>query len=132
MDILTGLKNFLQWINDNWTSIVIIIGLTIAIATKAKEYFSKSNEEKIEIAKKQIEQIILKLVTDAEVDYEEWVEAGSIKRSQVIEELFLNYPVLSKVTNQDELIDWIDMIIDEALDIMRDVFEKNTENENNE
>ena len=79
MNILNGIQNFLQFINDHWTNIIVIIGLVIAIIKKAKDYFSKSDEEKIAIAKKQIEEIMLRFVTDAECDYREWVSAGEIK-----------------------------------------------------
>lgn len=125
MVVLNGVKNFLELINQNWTVIVIIIGLVLAIAKKAKNYFSKSDEEKIEIAKQQIKEIIFKLISDAEVDYEEWKKAGSIKRSQVIEEIFVEYPILSKAVNQEELIKWIDEIIDEALVTLREIVAEN-------
>lgn len=127
MSVLNGIRNFLQFINDNWTVVVVIIGLIIAIYKKAKYYFSKSNEEKVEIAKKQIRETILKMVTDAEVDYETWAKAGAIKRAKVIEEIFVMYPILAKVTNQEELISWIDKMIDEALKTMRDIFKENLE-----
>ena len=126
LNYLTGIQNLLQFINDNWTSIIIIIGLAISIAKKINDYSKKTSEEKIEIAKQQISETILKMVTDAEEDYYQWVSAGSVKRSQVIEEIFMKYPVLSKVTNQKELISWIDMTIDNALKTMREVFEKQT------
>ena len=105
MNILTGIQNFLEIVNNNWTTIIVIIGLIIAISKKAKNYFSKSDEEKIAIAKKQIQETMLRMITEAEISYEEWNKAGSIKRSQVIEEIFTNYPVLSKVVNQEELIE---------------------------
>lgn len=124
-NMLYAIQNFLQLINDNWTVIIIIIGLIIAITQKAKTFFSKSDDEKIEIAKKQIQQTMLKLVTDAETDYLEWKNAGSVKRAQVIEKIFETYPILSKVTNQEELIKWIDEVIDESLETMRKVFEEN-------
>ena len=128
MDIvLNGVRNFLQFINDNWTAIIVIIGLFIALYKKIKNYLKLSNEEKINITKKHIEETILKLVTDAEEDYQEWVKAGAVKRAQVIEEIFLLYPVLSKVTDQEELIVWIDEVIDNALKIMRDIFAQNAE-----
>ena len=125
MNILNGLKNFLQLINDNWTTIIVIIGLIIAIAKKGKDFFCKSDEEKIEIAKKQISVYILKLISDAECDYNEWVKAGSIKRSQVIAQIFAEYPILSKVTNQEELIAWLDDTINEALKELRKIVEEN-------
>ena len=122
MNVLTGIQNFLQLINNNWVVIITIIGLLIAIYKKIKNYLRLSNDEKIAIAKKQIRETVLRLVTDAEEDYQEWVKAGAVKRAQVIEEIFLTYPILSKVTNQEELVAWIDMIIDEALETMRKIF----------
>lgn len=32
MNILNGVQNFLMLVNDNWTTIVVVIGLVIAIA----------------------------------------------------------------------------------------------------
>lgn len=125
MDILNGVKNFLSFINANWTTIIVIIGLCIALYKKAKDYFSKSDDEKIAIAKAQIEQTILKMITEAEVDYEDWVKAGEIKRSQVISEIFAEYPILDKVVNQKDLIAWIDEIIDDALETLRKIIDEN-------
>lgn len=127
MDIMTGIQNLLLFINSNWTAIIIIVGLINALIIRVRNYMSKSQEEKVAIAKAQIKEIILKLCTEAEMDYLEWVSAGSIKRSQVIDEIFATYPVLSKITNQDEVIEWIDDMIDEALETMRDIFEENCE-----
>lgn len=123
---LYGVQNFLQLLNDNWTTILIIISLVITLMQKAKVFFDKSDDEKIAIAKKHIQEIMLKLVTDAETDYLEWKNAGSIKRAQVIEEIFTAYPILLKVTDQEELINWIDSVIDESLETMREVFAKNS------
>ncbi len=113
---MDGIQNFLTFINDNWTSIIVIIGLILAIYKKAKVYFSKSNDEKIAIAKAQIKERILKIITDAEIDFE-----GSIKRSQVIGEIFEKYPILSKSINQQEVISWIDKEIDNSLKTLRKV-----------
>lgn len=125
MNFLNGLQNFLQLINDNWTTIIVIIGLALAVFKKAKSYFSKTDDEKIAIAKKQITETMLKMITDAEVDYEDWNKAGSIKRSQVIKEIFKEYPVLSKVTNQEEIIQFIDNAIDNSLKELRKTIEEN-------
>ena len=124
LNVLHGIQNFLQYVNNNWTAIVVVIGLIIAIAKKVIGFLNRSDEEKIYIAKKQIQETMLKLVTDAEIDYLEWVSAGAVKRSQVIEKIFTMYPILSKVIDHDSLFEWIDELIDNALDIMREVFEK--------
>lgn len=122
---LYAIQNFLQLVNDNWTVIIIIVALLISIGKKAKEFFSKSDDEKIAIAKKQVQETMLKLITDAEIDWQDYKEAGSVKRAQVIEEIFEKYPILSKVTDQEALIAWIDETIDDALKTMREVFTEN-------
>ena len=123
--MLNGIQNFLQFINDNWTAIIIIISLIIAIVQKARSYFNKSNAEKIEVAKKQISQVVLKLITDAEIDYNDLVSAGSIKRSQVIQKIFNDYPILTKATDQKAIIEWIDDMINNSLKELRKIVEIN-------
>lgn len=125
MNFFTGLQNFLNIINDNWTTILVCTGLIVGIVKKTQDYLSKSDDEKIEIAKAQIKQVILKKISDAEVDYEEWNKAGSIKRSQVITEIYKEYPILSKVVDQTELTKYIDDAIDDALVELRKVIDSN-------
>lgn len=125
MNVLTGIQKFLNFINENWTMIASIITVTIVIYKKAKSYFSLSKEEQIEIAKVQISEVMLMLVTEAERDYLQWVKAGSVKRSQVINQILTMYPILSTITNQEEIITWIDDAIDDALKEMRKIFEEN-------
>lgn len=125
--MLNGIKNFLQFINDNWTTVVIIISLVIAIAEKIKSYCKKSEKEKIETAKAQISEIILKLITDAEMDYNNWEQAGSIKRAQVIQKIFTDYPILSKIGNQEEVIAFIDDAINNALKELRKIVAQNNQ-----
>ena len=119
--MMDGIRNFLQFVNDNWTSIVIILGLCVALYEKIKAFLSKSNAEKIEAAKAQLKEVMLKLITDAEVDYESWNKAGSIKRSQLIQKIFSDYPVLSRVTDKQEIINWIDTTINDALKTLRKI-----------
>ena len=52
MITMTAFKNFLQIINDNWTTRLVVIGLIISIVKKTLDYFSKSDAERIEIAKR--------------------------------------------------------------------------------
>lgn len=125
MDILNGIKNFLSLINDNWTTILVIVGLALALWKKIESYSKLSTDKKIEIAKKQISENILKLITQAEKDYAEWEKAGSIKRSEVISEIYKEYPILAKVVNQDELVKWIDEQIDNALPTLREIIKQN-------
>ena len=123
--MLTGIQNFLQFINDNWTAIIIISAFVLSIALKIKNLFTKDKNGQIEIAKAQIKQIILKLITDAEIDYNDWVKSGSIKRAQVIQKIYADYPILAKVTDQETLIAWIDTEINNSLKELRKIVAEN-------
>ena len=119
--MFAGIKNFLSLVNDNWTTIAVIISLLVTLVRKIMAYLKQSEEQRIEIAKAQIRETTLKLITDAEVNYDEWNKAGSVKRSQVIQEIFKEYPVLSKVVDQAELIEWIDNQINTSLKELRKI-----------
>jgi len=121
--MLNGIKNFLQIINDNWTLITVIIGLAIGAFQKIKAYVQKTDAEKIAIAKKQIRETMLKMVSDAECDYDEWNKSGKIKRSQVIKKIYEMYPILAKAVDQDELTAWIDAEIDASLGTLNTLIE---------
>ena len=123
--MLNGIKNFLQMINDNWTTILVIIGLIIALWKKIESYLGKTDEEKIAVAKKQVQEAMLKMITSAEKDFSDWEKAGSIKRSQVIKQVYADYPILSKVVDQEDLIKWIDVQIDSSLKTLREVIKEN-------
>lgn len=129
VQLLNGIKNFLSFINDNWVMITTIIGLFLMVLKKVCDFIDLTQEEKVKIAKAQIKVIMLRLVTEAEKDYREWVKAGEIKRAQVIDEIFAMYPVLSKVADQDKVIAWIDDTIVEALKKMRKIIEDNNDPE---
>ena len=123
--LLNGIKNFLSLINDNWTTILVIVGLALALWKKIESYSKLSTDKKIEIAKKQISDNMLILVTHGGKDYAEWEKAGSIKRSEVISEIYKEYPILAKVVNQEELVKWIDEQIDNALPTLREIIKQN-------
>lgn len=122
---MAGIQNFLQFIEENWVSILVCIGLIVSIVRKTIDFFSKPSDEQVRLAKDQISQVMLKLITDAEVDYEEWNKAGSIKRSQVIGQIYKEYPILSKIVNQSELIEWIDNEINVSLKTLREIIKQN-------
>ena len=123
--MLDGIKNFLLFLNDNWTSIAVILGLIAGLYQKVKTYIKQSDAQKIEAAKVRISAVVLKLISDAEVDYESWNQAGSIKRSQVIQRIFQDYPILSKAVDQEAVIAWIDDQINGSLKELRKIVAQN-------
>lgn len=129
---MEAIQKFMDFIVENWTMICAVIVIGIAMYEYVQNFRKKSKEEQdqilrqqIEIAKQQVREIMLKLVTEAEKDYREWIKAGEIKRAQVIDAIFEKYPILLMVTDQAALIKWMDDTIDEALKKMRKIFEEN-------
>lgn len=123
--MLKGIQNFLELVNENWTTIAVIIGLCFTIAKKVMEFVGHTNEERIMIAKQQIKETILKMILDAELDFDDWNKAGAIKRSQVISQIYEMYPILSKVIDQNELVKWLDMEINTSLQTLEDIIDVN-------
>lgn len=107
--ILTGLT----FIKDNWTLIVTVIGLTIAIAVKVKNYIKLSKQEKIDLALVNLKSVALALVTELAEKYDE----NMVKRSAFFKYVVENYPSLAD--NLEDLVDSIDDIIDNALEVLK-------------
>ena len=112
---MQSIVNLLQFLNNNWSMIIIIIGLGLTLYKKIKSYLKLSTQQKIDVAWQQIEEVIMKLVSDAELDWKDFSKAGQIKRSAVIEKIYKDYPILNKIMEQDEVLKKIDELIDEAL-----------------
>lgn len=127
MNILNGLQNLLQFINDNWGIFVLLISIIVSIVVKIREFLSQNTDKQVEIIKNQLSEIMLKLITDAEKDYADWAKSGEIKRSQVIKNIFTLYPILGKVIDQSELITWIDEQINVSLKNLREIVASNKE-----
>ena len=123
--MLNGIKNFLEFLNANWTVIAVILGLVVALIQRVKAFIGKTDDEKIQIAKKQIKEIMLKMVSEAELDFDDWNKAGAIKRSQVISQIYEMYPILSKVIDQNEFIKWLDIEINTSLQTLKDIININ-------
>ena len=69
---LNGIKNFLMMINNNWPTIVVIIGLCIMVYQKIKDFVYLSEDEKIKAAKEQLSSVVLSLVSSAEIQYKDY------------------------------------------------------------
>lgn len=140
------MENFielLQWIYDNWATIGTIAVLVYGIYKKAeksiKDWRNKTEEEKqkeideatkkaIDYAKSALADYILALVAKAEIDWAtQGDKLGDIKRAQVIAEIYAKYPVLEQVADKEELLAYVDQLINDALKIIRDKIRKEAE-----
>lgn len=122
-----GIKNFLFFLYENWTMILVLAGCGIGVGIQVVKYLSTSKDAKITQAKRVIETIMLKLVTEAEEAYLDLKKSGAIKRSVVIAEIYEQFPILNKVIDQNALILWLDKQINIALETLRKTLEENAE-----
>lgn len=122
---MTAIENFLNYLSENWVMILVLIGAAFSIGKMISKYLSLSNEEKVEVVKKLIKEAMLKMITEAEIDFEEWNKSGSIKRSKVIADIYEKYPILSKAASQEEVIAFIDSEINNSLKTLREVLKEN-------
>lgn len=127
---MTGLQHFLEQLNNNWPTISICIVLILGIYAKVKKFYQdwqkKTEEEKqvefdraVEEARKALANFILGYVSEAEIHWKEQ-GMGEIKRSEVLARVYQQYPILASVADQDKLIGYIDLLIDEALKTVRE------------
>lgn len=126
---MKSLQNFLEFLNENFTAILVCIGLAIMLFKKVKSYLAKSDDEKIEIALNQLRETMLKFVTESEKEYSDLAKSGSIKRAQVIDKVYQQYPILQKAVDQAELVKLLDEAIDSALPQLREVLKETNKEE---
>lgn len=122
---MQSLTNLLNWINNNWGTLLICVGLSVLLGREIRSLFTMKKEEKIEFAKNAITSTLLKSVASAEKDYEAWRGSGQIKRAQVIDAIFKEYPILTRVADEEEFTDWLDQEIDNALSELKKILEQN-------
>lgn len=122
---MIAIEHFLNYLSENWLTLLVCIGLTFTLVKMIIRYLSLDTNERIGIAKKQIKEAMLKLITEAEIDFEEWNKSGKIKRSQVITKIYEKYPIISKAILQDDIIAWIDKEIDNSLVTLREIIKEN-------
>jgi hypothetical protein len=128
---MKGIKNIIDFIVNNWTYITLLISLLYLAYHKIKEFRKLSDEQKVEAAITIIREIIRKNVMTAEIQWEDFAKTGSIKRAQVISEVYETFPFLKDIYDQKTLIEEMDNIIDEALvDVRKIVSNKGTSDEN--
>lgn len=117
---MKSVENILNFLNENWTFIVILVSLAIKLYCSVTDFLKKSKKEQQEAAWAELSNIMLSLVSNAE---QEWgSKTGEIKRAEVIKQIFEKYPVLSTLSTENDVLEKIDVLIDDALTQMRDIF----------
>jgi len=122
---MKGILNALNFINDNWATIIAIVGLIVAITGKTVQFFRLSKEQKKAFVTTQISNMVLHLVAEAENLYGS--KTGEIKRSYVFDKIYTTFPELQNLISRDELERVVDDAIESALEKIKDILKKKTE-----
>ena len=112
---MKSIINLLEFLNDNWTYILIIASLLFAIYRKTVKWIKASKKKKIDTTIIIVSNIILEKIANAEEDWIIYTKTGSIKRSKVINEIYESYPILKEYADQEYVIECIDNLIDKGL-----------------
>lgn len=127
---MESIIKLLKWFYENWASIATIICLCIGLYFKVKDIIDKylamneaekaaAAEEAVEAAKRTLKETILLYVNKAENDWaEEAGKMGKTKKAQVISEIFKDFPELAGTETNNEILWFIDNLIDKALEEM--------------
>lgn len=102
-------------LNSAWSIFIVILGIGIFAYSKITSYMKLSKEQKVEAALKVVKSELLKLMSDAEIEWQDFAKSGEIKKSQVITEIYNKFPFLADYISQDELIAKISEMIEEKM-----------------
>lgn len=120
---MNGITNFLTFLNDNWTLIIACVAAIGGIVAKTVNWFKSNKQDRRKSAIEAVRRSMLALVTEAEQAY--GAGTGTVKRSQVLERIFAQHPILAQAVNIEETTNMLDEMIDEALKELRKLLEDN-------
>jgi DNA-binding transcriptional regulator YdaS (Cro superfamily) len=112
---MQGLINLFRFIGNNWPILIILAGIIIVAVNKIVDFMKSSNEEKIATILALVAQVMKEKVAKAEIDWSDYKKTGQIKKSQVISEIYDQFPELATLISSDELEEKLSELIDDAL-----------------
>lgn len=110
---MEAIKNFIQFVSDNWTMITTILAALAGLYAKIVTWRKKTKKQRIDAAIEAVRVSMLGLVTEAEQAY--GAGTGAIKRSHVFARIFEEYPILAESLELDKLVDLLDGMLNENL-----------------
>lgn len=121
----------LNTIVDVLPTIIAICVFILAGAKIGLTYIDKIRSMNIQSILAIVKASVLKLMTDAEIDFANYKKSGEIKKSQVISNIYKQFPELQKVKDQGELQKELSDIIEGEMEKIRE-FNTNQEESTNE
>ena len=101
------------FLDSAWSIFLVLLGIFIFLYNKITNYMKLTKEQKVEAALKVVKAELLKLMSDAEIEWQDFNKSGEIKKSQVISEIYKKFPFLAEYISQDELTEKIGEMIEE-------------------
>ena len=101
--------------------IAIIAGLVRSIIS----YYTMNEEQRVQAALKVISEELMKMMVQAEIQWKDYKKSGELKRSQVIKDIYNQFPFLSRYMDQEKLVQTIYEMIDKQMDNMNELMKKN-------
>lgn len=115
------MNNIMDIIKAAMPNILVFVVILIGGYRTYLSYSKMSKEEKVEAALKVIKTELLKLMSDAEIEWEDFKKSGELKKSQVLREIYTQFPFLATYIDQDTLIQKIYEMIDDEMDNMNKI-----------
>lgn len=122
--MMTSINNTLGLIENYWSMLIIIIALVVLTIEEVKKYKAMTREQRIEAALSVVKGELLKLMSDAEIEWSEYKKSGALKKSQVLKEIYTQFPFLQDYINQDELVTKITEMIDAEMENMNKILKE--------
>ena len=126
--LMTGFNNFIHLIQSQWTNIVVVIAIIATVVKTALSYSNMTEEQRVQSALKVVKEELMRLMCQAEIQWKDYKKSGDLKRSQVIKDIYNQFPFLSKYMDQDKLVKTIYEMIDKQMDNMDNLLNKPEDN----
>ena len=121
---MEGINQFIDFLKLNYPNIIVIVAIILTVFNEIRKYIPMSKEERIDAALRIIKAEILKMMSDAEIEWADYKKSGMLKKSQVINEIYDKFPVLADCVDQEMLICKIEEIIDNEMNNMNSIINK--------
>ena len=119
-------NNVVNSLSNSLPTIIIVIAIIIGVVRMVIKYSKMTKEERVNTALKVIKEELLKLMSDAEIEWEDYKKSGELKKSQVLKEIYSQFPFLATYIDQDTLVNKLYELIDNEMENMNKIINNTT------
>ena len=119
-------NNVVNSLSNSLPTIIIVIAIIIGVVRMVIQYSKMTKEERVNTALKVIKEELLKLMSDAEIEWEDYKKSGELKKSQVLKEIYSQFPFLATYIDQDTLVNKLYELIDNEMENMNKIINNTT------